>query len=117
MNDQEPPVYRAAYELTIAVCRYVKDCDKSYQGTIGLLLQSEVLNLELALYHANDAGDKIASIQKALDSCYAVRMMVRLLLDLGAMKLETSILVNMKIEEVGRQLGGWKKAQGTQGTI
>jgi hypothetical protein len=110
MDNQEPPVYRAAYELTIDVCRYVKDCDKSYQGTIGLLLQKEVMNMELALYHANDAENKIASIQRALDSCYAVRMIIRLLLDLGVMKLETSISINLKIEEVARQMGGWKKS-------
>jgi len=109
MNDQEPPVYRAAYDLTIAVSRYVKDCDKEYKGTLGLLMQSEVLALELSLYHVND-GDKLNLIQKALDSCYATRMIARLLLDLGIMKLETSISINLKIEEVGRQLGGWKKS-------
>ena len=111
MDNQEPPVYRAAYELTVAVCRYVKDCDKNYQNTLGLLMQNEVLAMEMALYHVNDGENKLGLIQKALDSCYAVRMITRLLLDLGAMKLETSISINMKIEEVGRQLGGWKKAQ------
>lgn len=111
MENQEPPVYRAAYELTIAVCRYVKDCDEKYKGSLGLLLQTKVLEMEMALYHVNDGENKLGFIQKALDSCYAVRMLTRLLLDLGAIKLETSILLNMKIEEVGRQLGGWKKAQ------
>lgn len=109
MSDQEPPVYRAAYELTIDVCRYVKDCKEDYKGTLGLLMQTEVLNMEMALYHVND-GEKLDLIQKALDSCYAIRMIARLLLDLGVMKLETSIAINLKIEEVARQLGGWKKS-------
>lgn len=112
MDNQEPPVYRAAYELTIVVCRFVKDCDKDYKLTLGLLMQSEVLTMELALYHVNDGDNKSGCIQTALDSCYAVRMIVRLLLDLGIMKLETSVALNIKIEEVARQLGGWKKACG-----
>ena len=109
MNDQDPPVYRAAYDLTIAVSRYVKDCDKEYKTTLGVLAQSEVLAMELAIYHIND-GDKLKLIQQALDSCYVIRMITRLFLDLGVMKLETSISLNSKIEEVGRQLGGWKKS-------
>lgn len=109
MNNQEPPIYRAAYELTIEICRYVKDCKEDYKSTLGLLMQTEVLNMEIALYHVND-GDKLGLIQKALDSCYTIRMIARLLLDLGVMKLETSISVNMKIEEVARQLGGWRKS-------
>jgi hypothetical protein len=110
MSHQEPPVYRAAYDLTIAVCRYVKDCQEQYKGTIGLLMQSETMAMELALYHINDEGDKLKNIQTALDSCYAIRLAARLLLDLGVMKLETSISLNMKIEEVARQLCGWKRS-------
>ena len=111
MNNQEPPVYRAAYDLTIAVSRYVKDCHRDYKGTIGLLMQSEALKMELFLYHVNDTDNKVGSIQKAIDSCYTIRMIARLLLDLAVMPLDTSISLNLKIEEVARQLGGWKKAQ------
>jgi|GEM_PF-1747355 len=111
-NIHEPPVYRAAYELTLAVCRFVKDCHPDYKTTLGLILQQDVLRLEASLYQINDSEDnetKRRAIQKALDACYQVRMLIRLLIDLGVMKIETNISLNLKIEETSRQLAGWKK--------
>ncbi|MFA5024680.1 MAG: four helix bundle protein [Patescibacteria group bacterium] len=120
IDTHEPPVYRAAYELTIAVCRFVKDCHPDYKNTLGLLLQQEALRLEAELYRVNEAENneqKVKAIQKVLDACYQTRMIIRLLIDLGIMKVETNIALNLKIEETAKQLAGWKKACGTGGQI
>jgi len=111
MTNQDPPVYRAAYELTLAVSRYVKDCHPSYKLTLGHLLQRKVLEMEETIYHVNDSSDKVATLQRALDDCYFIRMIIRLLLDLNIMKLETSIAINFKIDETAKQLAGWKNSQ------
>ncbi len=113
IDSHEPPVYRAAYELTLAVCRFVKDCHADYRDNLGRLLQQEVLSLEATLYHISDSENneaKARAIQKALDSCYQVRMVIRLFLDLNQMKIETNIMLNLKIEETAKQLAGWKRA-------
>jgi len=114
-NFREPPVYRAAYDLTLAASRFVKDCHPDYKNTLGLLLQKQVLEMEEAVYRANDDQDKAAVLQRALDGCHFVRMIVRLLLDLNLMKLETNVALNLKIDEVARQLAGWKRSCGAAG--
>ena len=111
MDNHEPPIYRAAYDLALGLSRYVKDCHPDYKSTLGLLLQQEVLRLEATIYHINDSDNKIKALQLALDSCYFIRMILRLALDLALLKIETSVILNLKIDEVARQLGGWKKAQ------
>lgn len=110
MDNYEPPVYRAAYELTLAITRFVKDCHQDYKLTLGQRLQSEVLAMAVTIYHVNDSSDKANSLQKALDHCFFARMIMRLLLDIGIMKLETSVALNLKIDEVAKQLSGWKKS-------
>lgn len=112
-NYNEPPVYRAAYELTLAVFRFVKDCDKNYRATLGIILEKEALNLEAVIYRINESGSqesKAQAIQQALDSCYQIRMIIRLMIDLGIMKIDTNINLNLKIEETAKQLAGWKKS-------
>ena len=110
MTNLEPPIYRATYELTIAISRFVADCHEKYKPTLGLLLQTEVLKLEATVYRINESENKILAIQRAIDSCYFVRMIVRLFLDLSMMKLETNVLLNNDIDECAKQLAGWKKS-------
>lgn len=110
MTNLEPPIYRATYELTIACSRFVADCHEKYKSTLGLLLQTEVLKLEATVFRINESENKILAIQRAIDSCYFVRMIVRLFLDLSIMKLETNVLLNNDIDECAKQLAGWKKS-------
>ena len=110
MTNQEPPIYRATYELTVAITRFLKFCPNDYKPTLGMLLQTEILKMEAVVFHVNDSENKRNSIQKALDSCYFVRMIIRLFLDLAIMKLETNIALNNYIDECAKQLAGWKKS-------
>jgi hypothetical protein len=110
---QEPPIYRAAYDLCLSVIRFVKDCHPDYKATMGVLLQKEALDLLMNVYRVNEAEtvvQKVNTIKAALNRCYTVRVVNRLLLDLGVIKLETSISLDNKIEEAAKQLSGWKKS-------
>lgn len=110
---QEPPIYRAAYDLCLSTIRFVKDCHPDYKTTIGALLQKEALDLLMNVYRVNEAEtpiEKVNTIKGALNCCYTVRVISRLLLDLGIIKLETSINLDNKIEETAKQLSGWKKS-------
>ncbi len=110
MSNNEPPVYRAAYELTLMLFRWAKDCPKDYQPSLGFLVQEEAIKLESALCHCQEAPDKPALLQKALGSCFLIRLILRLLLDLGFVKIETSVAINLKIDDVANQLSGWRKS-------
>ena len=110
MDNHEPPVYRASYELTLAIVRFVKDCNPDYKMTLGAKLQSEVLNMSAVVHHINEHSEKREYIQKALNHCFYIRMILRLMLDTSIIKLDTSVALNLKIDEVAKQLSGWKKS-------
>lgn len=80
-------------------------------------MQKEALELSLAVYRINEKTgiEKVFAIQVALDCCYAIRMLIRLTSDIGIMKLDTNIFLNLKIEETSKQLSGWKRS--CQGAI
>ena len=113
MDNHEPPVYRAAYELTLAITRLVKDCRPDYKMTLGQRLQSETLDMSAVIHHINEAGEnagKAKSLQKALSHCFYIRMILRLMLDISIIKLETSLILNLKIDDVAKQLNAWRKS-------
>lgn len=110
MDNREPPIYRVAYELTIAITRYVKDCHQDYKLTLGQTLQKAVLDLQTGIYRINESADRLAALQHSINDCFFIRMILRLLLDINIMKLETSIALNLLLEEVSKQLGGWRKS-------
>jgi len=109
-KQQEPLVYRRAYELTLIICRYVKDMKAEYKMSLGFLLQKETLEFVHAVYGINDSEDKVKAIGLVLNKLYFLRTNVRLLLDLGAMNLETNVLINDSLEKSLEQLKAWQQA-------
>ena len=110
MNEKEPPLYRASYELTLGTSRFIKDFHPEYKQTLGLILQERVLEMQTAIYQINEKSDKILAIQVAIDHSYFIKMMFRLILDLGLMKLETNIKLFSLLEDCIKQLSGWKRS-------
>ncbi len=109
-TEKEPLVYRFFYELSLAISRYVKDCNLNYKSTLGLLMQEEVLKMAKEIYHIHDCEDKVRIIKNLIGSLYIIRLAIRLLLDLGVMKIETNISLNNLIEKNKDQLIGWQKS-------
>ncbi len=106
---KEPLIYRRSYELTLIICRFVKDMKTEYKTSLGLLLQKEALEFIQAVYRINDSDDKVFSIGLVINKLYFLRTQARLLLDLGAMNLETNILINDNLENSLTQLIAWQK--------
>ncbi len=110
MQQQEPPIYRMSYELTISISRFLKDCHQDYKLTLGYLLQKEVLIMQDLIYKISYSQDQLLAMKKALSSCYFLRTILRLFLDLNIMRLETNLLFNTKLEDLIKQLESWKKS-------
>lgn len=106
---KEPLVYRSSYQLTLLLCRYVKDMNQDYKLSIGLVFQKEALEFLHSVYRVNDQDDKEKAIKEVISKLYFLRTNARLLLDLGAMKLETNTLINDHLENVLSQLIAWRK--------
>ena len=110
MKNQEPPIYRASYELSITLLRFTRDLPDKYQGNLVLILETKTIEMQDLIYCINDVKDKSEAIAQVLGKAYFIRMTLRLFLDLGIMKSETNMILNMKIEDLISQLSSWKKS-------
>ncbi len=106
----EPPVYKASYILTLEVLRFVKDCHKDFKFTLGTALQTAVLDMNLLIYLINESRDKYQALNKAINKVYFSRLILRAFIDLGIMKMETSISLNIRIESLLQQLINWRNS-------
>jgi hypothetical protein len=54
----ELPVFKATYDLLLAIFRFTKDFGKEYKYTVGESLKKETIDLLTLIYRANVKRDK-----------------------------------------------------------
>ncbi len=104
------PVFKKSYDLLIEIFKMVSGLSREYKYTIGEKLKNESLSLLLYIYKANSSRDKEMPIEKCRESAETVRLLVRILHDLRQISIKRMAALNMLIENINRQLNGWKKA-------
>ncbi len=105
------PVYKASYDLLLYAFQLIKNMRKDYKYTAGEKIREKTMELVMNIYRANKEKEKIKKIEEAQENIEKVRLLFRLLHDLRQISLKHFIEVNKKIEDVSRQLTGWRKAQ------
>lgn len=105
----ELPVYKVSYELFIDIFHFVKSFNKEYKYTVGEKLKSETLELILNIYRANIRTEKVQLLQNARENIEVIRLLFRLLKDLHQINIEKFADINVKIENISKQLAGWHK--------
>jgi len=104
------PVYKASYELLLAVFQCGRNCAREYKYTIVERLKNEAIGLIVVIYRANSTSQKAAVIQTARDKIEVIRLLMRLLQDLKQISVRRFVHVNEQIESVSKQLSAWQKA-------
>ena len=107
----ELPVYKATYDLLLAIFRFTKDFGKEYKYTVGESLKKETIELITLIYRANSRPDKLATLQTAREHIEVIRLLVRLMKDMQQINLKRFVEVNQQVENVSKQLAGWHKSQ------
>lgn len=105
----ELPVYKATYDLLLAVFQFTKGSAKEYKYTVGESLKKETIDLLTLIYRANVKRDKMEVLQEARERIEVVRLFIRLMKDLHQVSLRDFIKINETIENVSKQLAGWQK--------
>jgi len=105
----ELPVYKASYDLLLAIFRFTKEFSKEYKYTVGESLKKETMELITLIYRANSVQQKQEVLQTAREKIEVIRLFIRLLKDLKQISLEKFVQVNKQVENVSRQLTGWQK--------
>ena len=58
------PVYKATYDLLLAIFQFSKDFSKAYKYTVGESLKKEAINLIIGIFKATTVRDKAKVIEK-----------------------------------------------------
>jgi len=104
------PVYKASYDLLLAIFDFSRHFTREYKYTIGEKLKSETVDMITNIYRANSREDKGPVIRQAREHVEVIRLYMRLLRDLNQISIPKFVDINAQIEVVSRQLTGWEKA-------
>ena len=108
---EELPIYKATYDLVLAIFNIVKNFNKEYKYTLGESIKKEAVSAVSNIFRANCVTDKRPYLEKARENTELVRLYIRLLKDLRQINVKQLVYINGHIENVSRQLTGWLKAQ------
>lgn len=104
------PVFKKGYDLLIEIYKMTSGLSREYKYTVGEKLKNETLELLLQIYKANLSWEKEIHIDKCRENTEAVRLLIRLLHDLRQISIKRMIALNVLMENVSKQLSGWKKS-------
>lgn len=107
---QELPVYKASYDLLLAIFKLTKNFSREFKYTIGETLKNEMIGLITLIYRANTKRDKKDILQEARERIEVVRLFIRLLKDLHQISIKQQVHINELIESISKQLAGWHKS-------
>lgn len=69
------PVYKATYDLLLAIFRVTKDFSKDYKYTVGESVKKETIELLTLIYRASVKRDKNVVLQEAREHIEVIKLM------------------------------------------
>ena len=107
------PVYKAGFDFLLGVYDMCKNMERDYKFSIGEDLKKDVKRLLKNVYHANRVTDKLNFILAARENVEDIRLDLRVLRELGKIQPNTFVDMNVKLEDISKQLAAWYKKQNT----
>ena len=104
------PVYKATYDLLLAIFQFTKEFGKEYKYTVGESLKKETIDLLTLIYRANTRHDKEDVLKTAREQIEVIRLLIRVMKDMKQISLDKFVKINESVEQVSKQLTGWQKA-------
>ncbi len=110
-NTAEPAVVvQRAYDLTLWLIRKVETFPRSFRFSVGDRVVARSLDILEALTEAAYSSDKGAHLDRANRSVNSLRLLLRLTVELRLLAGGSHEFAAGKLEEIGRMIGGWRKA-------
>ena len=109
MRYDHTKIFQSAYILTIEVYRSSSKFSKEHKYTLGEKLKNlcgDMLDLIVA---ANSASDKFQLLKKLDLQLEKIKIHLRIAFDLKAISIGVFEVLSRHLDEIGRQLGGWRK--------
>ncbi|MGB4205357.1 MAG: four helix bundle protein [Bacteroidales bacterium] len=107
----ELPVYKLGYDLLIEIYERTKTLNREYKYTIGERLKNEVFELLINIYKANKSKKttRLDYIEEARQHLEIIRLLLRVLRDLRIIGVKGFVFIDVKVEELSKQLTSWYK--------
>jgi hypothetical protein len=106
----ELPVYKATYDLLLAIFMFTREFKKEFKYTVGESLKKETIELLTLIYRANSRYDKNDVLQTAREQIEVIRLLIRLMKDMHQISIDKFVKINQSVENVSKQLAGWQKS-------
>ncbi len=103
------PLYGITYRFLIDVYQFTAKMPREYKFSLGQKLQEDTLKLFTHIYHANIAINKTEHFNAFLEAFELIRIQMRICHDLKIMTIRQEAHFIQAMEEIGRQVGAWKK--------
>ncbi|MGA3025731.1 MAG: diversity-generating retroelement protein Avd [Bryobacteraceae bacterium] len=105
-----PIVVQKAYEFSLWLVRKVENFPRSYRFSVGDRLVQGVLDLLLRLVDAAYSREKGGILMEVNGMLNRMRFLLRLAKDLNLLTMDSYGYAAERVEEIGRMVGGWRKA-------
>ncbi len=106
----ELPIFKSSYDLLIYIFQTTKNFPKEYKYTLGEKLKTSLLELILAVFHANKTHDKSVFLDQVQTHTETVRILLRISHDLKIIPTEKFAHVSLLLESVSKQVAWWKRS-------
>ena len=107
----ELPVYKLGYDLMLDIYTRTSLFAREYKYTLGEKLKNEITAMLIHVYKANKTKKeaRLFYIDEARQNIEVVRLLMRLCKDLKILSIKAHVSINVKVEELSKQLASWHK--------
>ncbi len=105
------PVFKLGYDVLFTTYKVTKLFTREHKFTLGEKLKEESLQLLIQIYKANKAKneERLYNLDTARAHLEVIRLLYRITKDLKIIGAKTFIDINIKLEELSKQLTAWQK--------
>ena len=106
-----PAAVTKAYDVLLWLINHVGKFPRSHRFVLGDRIESRMLSVLESLVLAAYARDKREHLRQANGDVQVLRLLVRAGKDLGFTNTKQYEFISRELVDLGRQIGGWTKAQ------
>jgi hypothetical protein len=107
-----PIVFQHAYDLAVWYAERTARFPKMYRFTLADRIQEGLLTLVESLQDTTFGKRREESFDQAQDTVDRLRLWNRIAKDLRCLDLKQYAFASERIEEIGKQIGGWRRSFG-----
>jgi hypothetical protein len=106
----ELPIYKETYSLILSLFKLTHHFDREYKYTIGQEMKRNGMQMVQYIFKANSTGDKAPLLAELTDCFEILKLQLRLCVDMHLISHQQHASIWSTLDNIGRQLSGWKKA-------